>query len=82
MIKADSPAERKKAAKLNIKKHYVINEHNEPVAVQTDLATFEKIEQLLEDYALGQKIKEVEEERPLNRATALRHYVKLKKGQR
>ncbi len=67
---------------LKIKKRYLINEHNKPIAVQIDLATFQKLEQLLEDYALGQKIKEVEEERPLNRETALRDYAKLKKGQR
>jgi len=29
---------------LAIKKRYVVNEENEPIAIQLDLATFEKID--------------------------------------
>lgn len=43
---------------LKIKKTYLTDEHKRPVAVQVDIETFEKIEQLLEDYALAQLIKE------------------------
>jgi hypothetical protein len=43
---------------LDIKKKYVTNENNEAVAVQLDLETFEKMERLLEDYALGKLIEE------------------------
>ena len=37
-----------------IKKKYIFNKNKKPIAVQMDISTFEKIEQLLEDYALGQ----------------------------
>jgi hypothetical protein len=67
---------------LHIKKRYVVNESNEPVAVQLDLATFEKIERLLEDYALGQKIKETQREHPLNRISARKRYAQLRKAHR
>jgi len=34
---------------LSIKKTYVVDEHNHPVAVQIDIQTFEEIERLLDD---------------------------------
>jgi len=37
-----------------IKKKYIFNKNKKPIAVQMDISTFERIEQLLEDYALGQ----------------------------
>ena len=37
-----------------IKKKYIFNKNKKPIAVQMDIPTFERIEQLLEDYALGQ----------------------------
>jgi hypothetical protein len=43
---------------LKIKKTYVTDTKNRPVAVQVNIKTFEKIEQLLEDYALGKLIEE------------------------
>ena len=41
-----------------IHKKYIIDENQKKVAVQIDIADFERIEQLLEDYALGQLIQE------------------------
>lgn len=38
---------------MDIPRSYVVNEKNERIAVQLDLATFEKIEGLLEDRALA-----------------------------
>lgn len=67
---------------LPIKKRYVVNESNEPVAVQLDLATFEKIERLLEDHVLGQKIKETQRERSLDIVTARKRYANLRKVKR
>ncbi|MCR4404603.1 MAG: hypothetical protein NUW06_04910 [Candidatus Acetothermia bacterium] len=64
---------------LKIKKRYVVNERNEPVAVQLDLETFAKIERLLEDYALGQSIRAVKDERSLDLREAQRRYARLKK---
>ena len=43
---------------LDIKKQYIINEKNNKIAVQIDIETYEKIEILLEDYALGKFIEE------------------------
>ena len=43
---------------LKIKKKFVVDEKNRPFAVQVDIATFERMEQLIEDYALGQLINE------------------------
>ena len=43
---------------LEIKKTFVTDSKKRPVAVQVDIQTFEKIEQLLEDYALGRFIEE------------------------
>ena len=37
-----------------IKKKYILDKKKRLIAVQVDIATFERIEQLLEDYALGQ----------------------------
>lgn len=64
---------------LKIKKRYVVNEHNEPIAIQLDLQTFEKIERLLEDYALGQSIKAVKDESSLDLQAARKRYARLKK---
>ena len=41
-----------------IKKKYIIDEDKNKVAVQIDIADFEKIEQILEDYALVQLMRE------------------------
>ena len=43
---------------LEIVKAYVTDNKKRPFAVQIDIQTFGKIEQLLEDYALGQYIEE------------------------
>ena len=41
-----------------IKKQYIVNENHEKVAVQIGIADFEKIERILEDYALGKLMEE------------------------
>lgn len=41
-----------------IKKKYIIDEVKNKVAVQIDIADFEKIERILEDYPLVQLMKE------------------------
>lgn len=43
---------------LDIKKTYVTDSKKRPFAVQIDIQTFEKMEQLLEDYALAHFIEE------------------------
>lgn len=45
---------------LDIKKTYLTDEKKQPIAVQIDIKTFVKMENLLEDYALGKLIEENE----------------------
>ena len=56
------------------KKQCVPNENNEKVTVQIHLKTFEKIENLFEDYVLAQKMKDVEGEEALILKEAETHY--------
>jgi hypothetical protein len=39
---------------MELKRQYIVDEDNHKVAVQLDIDTFEKIENVLEDYALAQ----------------------------
>jgi hypothetical protein len=64
---------------LDIKKTYLTDEKKRPVAVQVDIETFEKMEQLLEDYALGQLIEENDPGENLSLKEAQEYYHKLKK---
>ena len=62
-----------------IRKKYIIDEHKNKVAVQIDIADFEKIEQLLEDYALVQLMKENDPAENLNLNEARNFYGQLDK---
>lgn len=62
-----------------IKKQYVTDENNNVVAVQMDIETFEKIERVLEDYALGKLIEENDEKDNLDLNEARQYYNKLNK---
>ena len=62
---------------LEIKKTYVTDSKKRPIAVQIDIQTFEKMEQLLEDYALGQFIEENDPEDVLSVAEAKTYYESL-----
>jgi hypothetical protein len=62
---------------LNIKKTYVTDTKNRPVAVQVNIKTFEKIEQVLEDYALGRLIEDNSENGYLSVSEAKEYYKSL-----
>lgn len=47
---------------MELKRQYIVDEDNQKVAVQLDIATFEKIEDALENYALVQFINADESE--------------------
>lgn len=64
---------------LALKKRYVVNEKQEPVAVQIDLATWRKIEEALEDHLLGKRMREAGKEAPMIRERAFKYYARLKK---
>ena len=61
-----------------IKKKYIIDENNNKIAVQIDIETYEKLENLLENYALVQLMKEDDSER-LTVREAKEFYEKLPK---
>lgn len=61
---------------MNIKKQYIVNEQNCKVAVQLDIETFEKIESILENYALFQLMQE--EDETLDLVSAKNYYAELK----
>lgn len=63
-----------------IRKRYVVDEDNRPVAVQLDLATFELIENLLEDHALLQYMAEGEGDELLDLEAARNAYQELDKA--
>lgn len=44
-----------------IEKKYIFDDQNRKVAVQIDIQTFEKIEEVLEDYALAQLVRKNQE---------------------
>ena len=67
---------------MNIERTYVVDDSNRRSAVQIDIDTFEKIEQVLEDYALVQLMKEVDEDEDvLDLGQARNYYERLEKGQ-
>ncbi|MGZ8193080.1 MAG: hypothetical protein ACXWTW_05995, partial [Methylobacter sp.] len=47
---------------MELKRQYIVDEDNHKVAVQLDIDTFEKIEDILENYALVQLIDSDESE--------------------
>jgi hypothetical protein len=66
---------------LEIKKRYVVDEQDRRVAVQIDLETFARIEEVLEDVALARWITEAqEEETALGPEAAKEYYNSLDKA--
>lgn len=62
---------------LNIQKRYVVDENNNKLAVQIDYETFQKIEEILEEYALYQLIRETEDSKSLSLSEAKDYYKSL-----
>ncbi len=57
-----------------ITKKYIVDENNRKIAVQIPIEDFEKIEQLLEDYALFHLMKENQDAELLDQADAETFY--------
>lgn len=62
-----------------IKKQYIVDENNKKVGVQLDLKTFEKIEEIMENYALFQMMQENGDDEVLDPENAKKYYSKLEK---
>lgn len=65
----------------DIPRKYIVDERNNKVAVQLDIATFEKIEETLENYALVQLMKQNEGKETLQVAAAKKYYKTLDKAE-
>ena len=62
-----------------IKRTYIIDEQNRKLAVQIDIDTFNKIEELLENYGLVQLMDEATDEEALELNDAMAYYQTLEK---
>lgn len=60
---------------------YIIDENNNRVAVQLDIETFEKLEDVIENYGLVQLMREVENVKPLTVNESPSYYSSLKKAE-
>lgn len=58
---------------LEIHKSYILDENQQPIAVQIPIAEFEKVEEILEDNGLAQLMNEVKDEKPLSKDEALQY---------
>ncbi|MEG3930778.1 MULTISPECIES: hypothetical protein [unclassified Microcoleus] len=65
---------------LEIHKSYVIDENQQPIAVQIPLEQFEKIEEILENYGLAKLIEETEGDERLSKEQALKYYNSIKQN--
>lgn len=63
-----------------IRKSFVVDERNRKIAVQIDIGTYNKIEEILENYALVQLIKENESDESLELKDAKTFYDRLEKA--
>ena len=64
---------------LRIKKEYVVTDDNKKKAVLIDIETFEKVEEILENFGLGKYMEEIEDEEILSTESARKYYNTLKK---
>lgn len=64
---------------MELNRQYIVDEDNQKVAVQLDIATFEKIENVLENYALVQLINGDESE-AMTLEDAKKYYATLDKA--
>ena len=63
-----------------IDRQYIVDEHNRRIAVQISIETFEKLEEILENYALVQLMEENEGEELLSEQDAKSYYDQLEKA--
>ena len=63
---------------LEIKKSYVVDENQNPIAVQIPLDDFSKIEEVLENFGLAKLMEETEDDELLSGEEAYKYYQSLK----
>ena len=67
---------------LAIKKEFIVTNDNKKRAVLIDIDTFNKMEEIIENYGLAKYMAEVENEKELSLRDAKQYYLTLKKGKR
>ena len=66
---------------MDIERKYIVDERNRKIAVQLDIKTFARIDQVLENYALVQLMQEADDEdEPLALEQARSFYESLEKA--
>ncbi|WP_260446879.1 hypothetical protein [Nostoc sp. 2RC] len=65
---------------LKITKNYVMDENQQPIAVQIPIADFDKIEEILENYGLIQLMADSEDDERLAKDEAWKYYQSLKQN--
>ena len=63
---------------MKLQPNYIVDNHNQKIAVQLDIETYNKITEALEDYALVQLIEQEEENEKLSLEDAKTYYQSLK----
>ena len=63
---------------LEIKKSYVVDENQNPIAVQIALADFNKIEEVIENFGLAKLMEETDNDELLSGEEAYSYYQSLK----
>ena len=65
----------------DIPRKYIVDENNKKIAVQLDISVFDKLEEILENYALIELMKQTETEDKLSVGEAKAYYQKLDKAE-
>lgn len=63
---------------LEVHKNYVLDENEQPVAVQIPIAEFERIEEILENFGLAKLMEETDNDERLSGDEAKKYYESLK----
>jgi PHD/YefM family antitoxin component YafN of YafNO toxin-antitoxin module len=66
---------------FTLRKNYVLDENQQPIAVQISLEDFQRLEEILEDYGLARLMDEVplEDRQRFSKAEGMAYYESLKK---
>ena len=64
---------------MQLQPNYIVDNHNHKIAVQLDMKTYEKITDILEDYALFKFMDENKDDEKLSLKDARALYASLKK---
>lgn len=65
---------------MQLQPNYIVDNHNHKIAVQLDIETYDKITDVLENYALFKLMDENKDDEKLSLKDAKAYYTSLKKG--